>query len=68
MSPASCNRLYEDDAKIEELHPNPGIIRYLQNIYSAVKNAKALLEVQEEYGSFDAHIGVFVDDKPIQSA
>ena len=34
---------------------------------SAVKNAKAFLKIQEEFGSFDAYIWGFVDGKPIDN-
>ncbi len=57
-----------DESKIEELLQNPGIIRNRQKVSSAVKNARAFLEVQEEFGSFDAYIWGFVDSKPIQNA
>ena len=57
-----------DEAKIEELLSNPGIIRNRQKINSAIKNAKAFLKIQEEFGSFDAYIWGFVDGKPIQNA
>ncbi|HZD57952.1 MAG TPA: DNA-3-methyladenine glycosylase I, partial [Anaerolineales bacterium] len=33
-------------------------------INAAVQNAKALLEVQDEFGSFDAYIWGFVDGEP----
>ncbi len=54
-----------DEAKIEELLQDPGIIRNRQKINSAIKNAQAFLEVQEEFRSFDAYIWGFVDGKPI---
>lgn len=57
-----------DEAKIEVLLGNPGIIRNRQKINSAIKNAKAFLKVQEEFGSFDAYIWGFVDGKPIQNS
>jgi DNA-3-methyladenine glycosylase I len=57
-----------DEAKIEELLGNAGIIRNRQKVNSAVKNAQAFLKVQEEFGSFDAYIWGFVDGKPIQNA
>jgi len=56
-----------DEAKIEELLQNPGIVRNRQKVNSAVKNAKAFLKIQEEFGSFDAYIWGFVDGKPIQN-
>jgi DNA-3-methyladenine glycosylase I len=57
-----------DEAKIEELLQNPGIIRNRQKINSAIRNAEALLRVQEEFGSFEAYIWGFVDGKPIQNS
>jgi len=57
-----------DEAKIEELLQNPGIIRNRQKINSAVKNAQAFLKVQEEFGSFDAYIWGFVDGEPVQNS
>ncbi len=56
-----------DEAKIEELLQNPGIIRNRQKVNSAVKNARAFLKIQEEFGSFDAYIWGFVDGRPIQN-
>ena len=35
---------------------------------SAIRNAKAFLKIQEEFGSFDLYIWDFVDGKPIQNA
>jgi DNA-3-methyladenine glycosylase I len=57
-----------DEAKIEELLGNAGIIRNRQKINSAIKNAQAFVKVQEELGSFDAYIWGFVDGKPVQNA
>jgi DNA-3-methyladenine glycosylase I len=54
-----------DENKIQALLKDPGIIRNQLKIRSAVANAKALLEVQEEFGSFDAYIWGFVGHKPI---
>jgi DNA-3-methyladenine glycosylase I len=45
-----------------------GIIRNRQKIDSAIENARAFLEVQREFGSFDAYIWQFVDGKPLQPA
>jgi DNA-3-methyladenine glycosylase I len=56
-----------DEAKIEELLQNAGIVRNRQKVNSAVKNAQAFLKIQEEFGSFDAYIWGFVDGKPIQN-
>ena len=42
-----------------------GIIRNRLKIESAVKNAKAFLEVQREFGSFDSYIWQFVGGRPL---
>jgi DNA-3-methyladenine glycosylase I len=47
-------------ARIARLVKNPGIIRNHLKISAAVTNARALLKVQEEFGSFDAFIWRFV--------
>ncbi|AKI97431.1 DNA-3-methyladenine glycosylase I [Kosmotoga pacifica] len=54
-----------DGKKIAELLENTGIIRNRQKIHSAVNNARAFLEVQKEFGSFDAYIWGFVGGKQI---
>jgi DNA-3-methyladenine glycosylase I len=54
-----------DGKKIEELMQNPGIIRNRLKIESTIDNAKAILEVQKKYGSFDKLIWSYVDNKPI---
>ncbi|MBP7671007.1 DNA-3-methyladenine glycosylase I [Candidatus Gracilibacteria bacterium] len=53
--------------KIDELLNNEGIIRNRLKIHSAIKNAKAFLEIQKEFGSFDQYIWSFVDHKPIKN-
>ena len=52
-------------ARIEKILQDPGIIRNRAKIESAVANAKALLKIRREFGSFDAYIWRFVDGKPI---
>jgi DNA-3-methyladenine glycosylase I len=52
--------------KIEQLLQNPGIIRNRLKVESAVKNAKAFLKIQEEFGTFDAYIWRFVGGKTIR--
>lgn len=54
-----------DEAKIESLVKNEGIIRNRRKILSVVQNAKAFLEVQRDFGSFYAYIWQFVDGKPV---
>jgi DNA-3-methyladenine glycosylase I len=54
-----------DDAKVEELMNNAGIIRNRLKILACINNAKRFLEVQSEYGTFDKFIWKYVDYKPI---
>ncbi len=56
-----------DDEKIEELLNNPGIVRNRLKIRAAVANAKAVLGIQEEFGSFSNYIWKFVGGKTIQN-
>ena len=55
-----------DRRKIERLLRDSGIVRNKLKIASAVANAKAFLEVQREFGSFDRYLWRFVDGKPRQ--
>ncbi len=55
------------DKKVEKLLTNPGIIRNRLKVNSAVKNAKAFLEIQKEFGSFDKYIWQFVKHQTIQN-
>ena len=54
-----------DDAKLEELMQDPGIIRNRQKLKAAIANAKAFLQVQKEFGSFDTYIWGFTGGKVI---
>jgi DNA-3-methyladenine glycosylase I len=54
--------------RIDKLLNDPGIIRNRLKIESAINNAKAFLEVQEEFGSFSDYQWRFVDGRPIQNA
>jgi len=53
------------DRETEELLQNPGIVRNRLKVKSAVQNAQAFLEIQNEYDSFDIYIWEFTDGKPI---
>jgi DNA-3-methyladenine glycosylase I len=54
------------DAKaVALLLENPGIVRNRLKIESAIKNARAFLAVQAEFGSFDRYQWQFVDGRPI---
>ncbi len=56
-----------DKRKIDSLLKNEGIIRNRLKIEAAVANAKAFLEAQKEFGSFDKYIWQFVDHKPLRN-
>ncbi|PLW99402.1 MAG: DNA-3-methyladenine glycosylase I [Marinilabiliales bacterium] len=54
-----------DEKKIEELLRNSGIIRNQLKIRSTITNAQHFLEVQKEFGSFDAYIWQFTGGKTL---
>jgi len=56
-----------DDAKVEELLLDPGIIRNRRKVESAVVNARRYLEVQQEFGSFHEFFWSFVGGRTIQN-
>jgi len=51
--------------KIDDLLANPKLIRNKLKINASVKNAKAFLETQKEFGGFSQYLWQFVDNKPI---
>ena len=57
-----------DADRTARLLTDDGIIRNRLKIKSAVKNARAFLDVQAEFGSFDSYIWRFVDGRPVQNA
>lgn len=52
------------EAKLEKLLENPGIVRNRLKVTSAVKNARAFLAIQKEFGSFDEYVWRFVGGRP----
>jgi DNA-3-methyladenine glycosylase I len=52
-------------AKVEKLLTDTGIIRNRAKVNSTVRNAGLFLEVQKEFGSFDAYIWGFVGGRPV---
>ena len=56
-----------DTTKIQELLADPGIVRNRRKIAAAINNAKVLLAIQKEFGSFDSYIWKFVGGRPIRS-
>ncbi len=57
-----------DERKIAALLADPGIIRNRAKINAAVGNARAFLDVQRKFGTFDAYIWGFVGGEPIQNS
>ncbi len=53
--------------RIEKILQDPGIVRNRLKVNSAVTNARAFLEVQEEYDGFSNYIWQFVGGKPKQN-
>ena len=66
FDPARIARYDEGDA--ERLLADPGIVRNRLKVQAAIVNAQKLLDVQEEFGSFDSYIWQFVGGKPIKNA
>ena len=54
-----------DDAKVDALLTDPGIVRNRLKVESAIRNAIAFLKVQDEFGSFNAFIWGLVGGEPI---
>jgi DNA-3-methyladenine glycosylase I len=55
-----------DEERVDALMQDPGIVRNRLKIESTVANARALLAVQQEEGSFDAYLWRFVGGQPIR--
>lgn len=53
--------------KLESLLKDAGIIRNRLKVAGSVKNAKAFLEAQKEFGSFDKYIWRFTNHKTIHN-
>lgn len=56
-----------NDAKIEELMQNEGIIRHRGKIEATINNAKVFQEIQKEFGSFSDYLWKYVNGKPIDN-
>lgn len=54
--------------KTQRLLRDEGIVRNRLKVASAIRNARAFLAVQKEFGSFDAYIWQFVGGKPLLNA
>lgn len=55
------------EEKIQELMNDPGIIRNKLKIRASISNARAFMEIQEEFGSFSQYIWGFVNNSPLQN-
>lgn len=55
------------DKRVEKLLTDPSIVRNRLKVNSAVSNAKALLKVQKEFGTFCEYIWGFVGGTPMQT-
>ncbi|MFP4407778.1 MAG: DNA-3-methyladenine glycosylase I [Spirochaetaceae bacterium] len=63
FDPERVAQFREED--IQRLRGDTGIIRNERKIRAAVKNARAFLAIQKEFGSFDSYIWHFVEGRPI---
>jgi DNA-3-methyladenine glycosylase I len=66
FNPASIARY--DAKKLTALMADPGIIRNRLKIESVVANARAFLQIQKEFGSFNSYIWQFVGGKPHENS
>ena len=64
FDPARVARL--SAARIEKLLLDPGLVRNRLKVHGTVKNARAFLAIQKEFGTFDAYVWRFVNGKPIE--
>ncbi len=54
-----------DERKVEVLLQDTGIVRHKAKISAIINNAKCILSIQQEYGSFSNYIWAFTDNKII---
>ncbi len=66
FEPAQVARF--DQTDIDRLLADPGIIRNRGKIQAAVSNARAVLQVQAEFGSFDAYLWQFTGGRVLRAA
>ena len=60
-------RMYGEE-KVAELLSNPGIVRNKLKVRSAISNAQAAFQIQQEFGSLDTYLWGFVGGKPVHNA
>jgi len=56
-----------DDGKIDELLQDAGIVRNRLKINAIINNARRVLEIQKEFGSFDAYLWGFTQGKVVKN-
>jgi len=56
-----------DSRKVKALLADEGIVRNRLKIEAAIKNASAVVAIQEQFGSFDAYVWQFVRGQPIRN-
>jgi DNA-3-methyladenine glycosylase I len=54
-----------DEARVEQLLQDTGIIRNRAKIRATITNARHYLEIQAEHGSFDRFLWAYVDGQPV---
>lgn len=57
-----------DDAKIESLLQNNGIIKNRQKVNAVINNAKAYFKICEEFGSLNNYLWSFINHQPVINA
>lgn len=57
-----------DQKKIKQLLANEGIVRNKLKIAASISNARSFLEIEKEFGSFDAYIWRFVGGRAKRNA
>jgi DNA-3-methyladenine glycosylase I len=57
-----------DEAKIQELLTNPGIVRNKAKINAIIQNANRVIAIREEFGSLDNYLWGFTEQKVIQNS
>ncbi len=66
FDPAKVARYGEAD--VARLLADAGIIRNRAKVAAAIGNAKAFLDVQREFGSFDSYVWPFVGGEPLKNS
>jgi DNA-3-methyladenine glycosylase I len=56
-----------DDAKYNQLMQDAGIVRNRLKITAIINNASRVMEIQQEFGSFDAYLWGFVDGRIVKN-